>query len=104
MGGEEDIGAAGDGGDGEDIPGVGGDDVGGDEVNLVAAVGMAVGVEVAFVGIAAMKDGAFHPFGRWRSLRAGYSFAQRTRFPRMIIPALSRKRRGTRLRMGQPQG
>jgi hypothetical protein len=45
--------------DGEDVPGVGGDYVGGEEVDLVGAVGDSVGVEVAFVGVAAVEDGAF---------------------------------------------
>ena len=52
--------------DGEDIPRVGGDDPstslrtgsGGEEVDLVGAVGDSVGVEVAFVGVAAVEDGA----------------------------------------------
>ena len=44
---------------GEDVPGVGGDYVGGEEVDLIWTVGDAVGVEVAFVGTAAMEDGAF---------------------------------------------
>ena len=43
---------------GEDVPGVGGDYVGGEEVDLVGAVGDSVGVEVAFVGVAAVEDGA----------------------------------------------
>jgi hypothetical protein len=46
--------------DGEDVPGVGGDDVGGEEVDLVGAIGDSVGVEVAFVGVAAVEDGAFY--------------------------------------------
>ena len=45
--------------EGEDVPGVGGDDVGGEEVDLVGAVGESVGIEVAFVGVAALEDGAF---------------------------------------------
>lgn len=45
--------------DGEDVPGVGGNDIGGEEVDLVGAVGNSVGVEVAFVGVAAVEDGAF---------------------------------------------
>jgi len=45
--------------EGEDVPGVGGDYVGGEEVDLVGAVGDSVGVEVAFVGAAAVEDGAF---------------------------------------------
>jgi hypothetical protein len=56
--GEEDVGLAVGGADGEDIPGVGGDDVGGDEVDVAWRVGDAVGIEVAFVGVAAMEDGA----------------------------------------------
>ena len=45
--------------EGEDIPRVGRDYVGGEEVDLMGAVGDAVGVEVAFVGMAAVEDGAF---------------------------------------------
>jgi len=45
--------------DGEDVPGVGGNDIRGEEVDLVGAVGDSVGVEVAFVGVAAVEDGAF---------------------------------------------
>ena len=44
--------------DWQDVPGVGGDYVGGEEVDLVGAVGDSVGVEVAFVGVAAVEDGA----------------------------------------------
>ena len=47
------------GGEGEDVEDVGGDDVGGEEVDLVGGVGDAVVVEVAFVGVAAVEDGAF---------------------------------------------
>jgi hypothetical protein len=47
------------GADGEDVPGVGGDDIGGEEVELVGAVDDVAGA-----------DGA-DPFGRCRSLRAG---------------------------------
>ena len=46
--------------EGEDVPGIGGDYVGGEEVDLGGAVGDAVGVEVAFVGVAAVVDGAFY--------------------------------------------
>jgi len=51
---------AGDYGYREDVPGVGGDYICGDEVDLGAGVGGAVGVEVAFVGAAALEQGAFH--------------------------------------------
>jgi len=63
---------------GEDVEGVGGDYVGGEEVDLGWGVGDAVVVEVAFVGIAAVEDGAFDldaeevaPSVAVRSLRAG---------------------------------
>src|SRR5579872_702370 len=46
------------GADGEDIPGVGGDDEGGDDVDVARGVGDSVGVEVAFVGVATVEDGA----------------------------------------------
>jgi hypothetical protein len=49
----------GDGLDGDDVPGVGGDDEGGDEVDLVGAVGDAVGGDAAAVGIPAFLLGAF---------------------------------------------
>ena len=58
-GGEEDVGLGVGGGEGEDVEDVGGDDVGGEEVDLVGGVGDAVVVEVAFVGVAAVEDGAF---------------------------------------------
>ncbi len=45
--------------DREDVPGVRGDHVGGDEVDVAGGVGGSVGVEVTFVGVAAMEDGAF---------------------------------------------
>ena len=43
MGRQQDIGLASGGADGDDVPDVGGDDVGGDEIYLVTAVGNAVG-------------------------------------------------------------
>ncbi len=49
----------GDGLDGEDVPGVGGDYVGGDEVDLVGAVGDSVGGDAATVGVPAFLLGAF---------------------------------------------
>ena len=49
----------GDGLDREDVPGIGGDYVGGDEVDVARGVGESVGIEVAFVGVAAVEDGAF---------------------------------------------
>ena len=42
---------------GDDVPDVEGDDVGGDEIELVAAVGDSVGGDVAFVGVAALVFG-----------------------------------------------
>src|SRR5579863_7052658 len=56
---EEDVGASLGGGDGEDVPGAGRNNIGGDEVDLVAAVGDSVGVEVAAVGVPAFLAGAF---------------------------------------------
>jgi len=47
------------GADGEDVPGVGGNDVGGDEVDLVGGIGVALGVEVTSVGASAKEEGAF---------------------------------------------
>ncbi len=58
VGGEEDVGLVVGGGEGEDVEDVGWDDVGGEEVDLVGGVGDAVVVEVAFVGVAAVVDGA----------------------------------------------
>lgn len=55
MRGEQDFGASVDGGDGENVPGVSRDDVGGDEVDLVAAVRMSVGIEVAAIGVPALE-------------------------------------------------
>ena len=68
---EEDFGLVVGGADGEDVPGVLGEDVGGAEVDLVGAVRASVGVEMAAVGVPALLAGALHPFGRCRSLRAG---------------------------------
>ena len=48
------------GGQGEDVEGVGGDYVDGEEVDLGGGVGDAVVVEVAFVGVATVEDGAFY--------------------------------------------
>jgi hypothetical protein len=59
VGGEEDVGLVVGGGQREDVEDVGGDYVGGEEVDLVGGVGRAVVVEVAFVGVAAVEDGAF---------------------------------------------
>lgn len=80
--GEEDVGLVVGGGEGEDVEGVGGDYVGGEQVDLVGGVGDAVVVEVAFVGVAAIEDGAFDldaeevavvvPSVARRSPRAGY--------------------------------
>ena len=53
MGGEEDVGLVVGGGEREEVEGVGGDDVGGEEVDFGGGVGDAVVVEVAFVGLAA---------------------------------------------------
>ena len=47
------------GADGDDVPGVGGNDVGGDEVEASAGVGRAVGSDVAFIGMSALVAGAF---------------------------------------------
>ena len=65
MGAEEDFGLVGDFLDGDDVPGVGGDYVGGDEVDLVGAVGDSVGGDAAAVGVPAFLLGAFDPFGRF---------------------------------------
>ncbi len=60
RGGEEDVGLGVGGGEGEDVPGVGGDYVGGEEVDFVGGVGDAVVVEAAAVGIFfAALEGAF---------------------------------------------
>jgi hypothetical protein len=47
------------GGQGEDVPGVGGDYVGGDEVDAGGGVGDFVGGDVAFVRVAALVQRAF---------------------------------------------
>ena len=71
------------GGEGEDVEGVGGDYVGGEEVDFGWGVGDAVVVEVALVGVfLAFVEGAFDldaeevsvmvPSVAVRSLRAGY--------------------------------
>jgi hypothetical protein len=71
------------GGEGEDVEGVGGDYVGGEEVDLVGGVGDAVVVDAAAVGVfLAFEERAFDldaeevavvvPAVAVRSLRAGY--------------------------------
>jgi hypothetical protein len=47
------------GGQGDDVPGVGGDYIGGDEVDAGGGVGDSVGGDVAFVGVAALVQSAF---------------------------------------------
>jgi hypothetical protein len=47
------------GADGDDVPGVGGNYVGGDEVETGAGVGRAVGSDVAFIRMSALVAGAF---------------------------------------------
>ena len=59
MGGEDYGGLAIGGADGEDVPGVGGDDEGGEEVELVGAVDDVAGANGADVGVVALIDGAF---------------------------------------------
>ena len=49
----------GDGLDGDDVPGVGGDDEGGDEVDLAGEIGDSVGGDAAAVGVPAFLAGAF---------------------------------------------
>jgi len=84
VGGEEDVGLGVGGGEGEDVEDVGGDDVGGEEVDLGGSVGGAVVVEAAAVGVfLAALEGAFDldaeevavvvPSVAVRSLRAGYN-------------------------------
>ena len=60
--GEDDYGLVVGGADGEDVPGVGGDDQGGEEVELVGAIDDVAGADGAGVGVAALIDGAFDPF------------------------------------------
>ena len=58
MGGEDDIGLVVGGFDGEDVPGVGGNYVCGEEVDLVGSVGDVVGADGTDVGVVALADGA----------------------------------------------
>jgi hypothetical protein len=58
--GEDDGGLVVGGEDGEDVPGVGGDDVGGEEVELVGTVEDVARTDGADVGVVALVDGAFH--------------------------------------------
>ena len=44
--------------DGEDVPGVGGDYVGGEEIQLVGGVDYVAGADGADVGVVAFVDGA----------------------------------------------
>ena len=48
------------GADGEDVPGVDGDDEGGEEVELVWGVDDVAGADGAGVGVAALVDGALY--------------------------------------------
>jgi len=59
VGGQRNVGLAVGGLDGEDVPGVGGDYVGGDEVDLVGAVGNVVGADGTDVGVVTLAGGAF---------------------------------------------
>src|SRR5580700_787461 len=56
--GEDDYGLVVGGADGEDVPGIDGDDQGGEEVELVRAVNDVAGADGAGVGVAALVDGA----------------------------------------------
>jgi|HubBroStandDraft_6_1064221.scaffolds.fasta_scaffold08018_2 hypothetical protein len=58
VGGEDYCGLVVGGADGEDVPGVGGDDEGGEEVELVGAVDDVAGADRADVGVGALVDGA----------------------------------------------
>ena len=58
VGGEDYCGLLVGGADGEDVPGVGGDDEGGEEVELVGAVDDVAGADRADVGVGALVDGA----------------------------------------------
>ena len=60
MGGEDYCGLVVGGADGEDVPGVGGDDEGGEEVELVGAVDDVAGADGADIRVATFVDGAFH--------------------------------------------
>ena len=57
--GEEDVGLVVGSSEGEDVPGVGGDYIRGDEVDLVGAVRDVIGCDAADVGVFAFADGAF---------------------------------------------
>ncbi len=59
MGGEDYGGLVIGGADGEDVPGVGGNDEGGEEVELVGAVDDVAGADGADVGVVALVEGAF---------------------------------------------
>jgi hypothetical protein len=59
VGGEDYGGLVVGGADGEDVPGVGGDDEGGEEVELVGAVDDVAGADGADVGVVALVEGAF---------------------------------------------
>ena len=58
--GEDDYGLVVGGADGEDVPGVDGDDQGGEEIELVGAIHHVAGADGAGVGVAAFVDGAFY--------------------------------------------
>jgi hypothetical protein len=59
VGGEPDVEGAREGGDRDDVPGIGGDDVGGDEIDLVGGVGAATVADRAHVGLQPLLAGAF---------------------------------------------
>lgn len=59
VGGEDYGGLVVGGADGEDVPGVGGDDIGGEEVELVGAVDDVTGADGADVGVVPLVEGAF---------------------------------------------
>ena len=68
VGGEDDGGLVVGGEDGEDVPGVGGDDEGGEEVELVGAVEDVARADGADVGVAALVDRAFHLYAAEESV------------------------------------
>jgi hypothetical protein len=84
VGGEDYGGLVIGGADGEDVPGVGGDDEGGEEVELVGAVDDVAGADGADVGIAAFIGGAFDLDAAEEALVVGGDVVGRGFSPRLV--------------------
>lgn len=81
--GEEDVRLAVGRADRKDIPGIRGDDQGGDKVDVAGRVGDAIRIKVAFVRVTAMEDGAFHLYAEEASAMLGRDIVRGAIAPRL---------------------